>query len=565
MFYKVSIFLLTLFVCNSFVSAQNQQVLYKKYAVYFKDKAQSPYSIDNPEAFLSQRALERRAKAQIAIDETDLPVSPSYIKLVLSFGFDYINKGNWSNFIVVGSYDSTLVNKLTELSFVRDVKQVYSHPHSLQNTKKAAGSGLEMGNANGKKASWGNVEEMNYGNSFTQVSMLGVDYMHRKNFLGEGLRIAVLDAGFYKVDELPAFERIRENGQILGTWDFVLNESSVYEDNSHGMSVLSCIAGYVPGELVGTAPQAQFYLLRTEDAATESLVEEYNWEAAAVWADSAGADMINSSLGYTTFDFPGDNHSYADLDGNSTVITKAADRAASKGILVINSAGNSGNSTWRYIGAPADGDSVLAIGAVNGDRQIASFSSRGPSVDGRVKPDICAMGQSTLVALSGGGVGPSNGTSFSGPVLAGAAATLWQANPDATNMQIYHALIQSADRYTNPNADYGYGIPNIGYADLILKNAVGEEYYKNQELTLFPNPNAGDKVMINFFSLQEKKYTIRLSDMQGKTLIQQDSILPAKSMHAIPLQLPDNINDGVYIITLREGKNRFSSKLIIQK
>lgn len=556
-----------LLICSSLFS-QESPVLYKKYVIFLKDKGQSPYSINHPEAFLSERSIERRRNANISIDNRDLPVSPFYIKSIRSLGFDYLNKGNWSNFITVGTVDSTLILKLADLDFVKEFKEIYSAPVPV---KKNQGDAFEVlmnqvelkSSKNSGEVYSGNAA-LEYGNSLTQVGMIGVDYMHTKGFLGDGKIIAVLDAGFYKVNELPAFESIRQNNQILGTWDFVMNESSVYEDNTHGMSVLSCISGYVPGKLVGTAPKAKFYLLRTEDAATETITEEYNWEAAAVWADSAGADIINSSLGYTTFDNPTQNHTYQSLDGNTAVITNAADFAASKGIFVVNSAGNSGASIWRYIGAPADGDSVLAIGAVKADRSIASFSSRGPTIDGRIKPSVCAMGQATVVSLASGEIGTSNGTSFSGPVMAGAVATLWQANPNATNMELYDAIIRSADRFDNPNADYGYGIPNFGYADLILKNKTAENHYEKQSISVYPNPNNG-QLNVDFFSLNERECSFDVSDLKGRMVLSTKRKFLAKTLNNVQLDLPQNIAAGTYVLAIKEGKKVFSTKFVIQK
>lgn len=544
------------------LSSYAQETTYYKFLVVFKDKANSPYSITQPDQFLSQKAIERRAKSKIAIDESDLPVNPSYIQSVRALGFDFLNKSNWSNFITVGTTDSSKITILASLQFVSKIECIYkgkvASPKLVPLFSSADTKSLNVG------SSIQDFSNLTYGNSATQIEMIGVDYMHKKGYYGNDIVIAVFDAGFYKVDELPAFEHIRSNNNILGTWDFVLNESSVYEDNTHGMSVLSCIAGYVQDKLVGTAPNAKFYLLRTEDAATETLTEEYNWEAAAVWADSAGVDIINSSLGYTTFDNPAQNHTYQQLDGNTAVITRAADKAASKGIFVVNSAGNSGASTWYYIGAPADGDSVLAVGAVKADRKIANFSSRGPAVDGRVKPNVCAMGSSTVVSLSSGEIGVSNGTSFSSPVIAGAVATLWQANPSATNMELFDAIIRSADRFDNPNGDYGYGIPNLGYADLLLKYADASSFYEKQDLQVYPNPNQGI-LHVDFFSFNDSTYNFEVSDLKGRIILSQKRSFLAKSVNNVQVQLPDTMAAGTYVLAVKDGKKVFSTKFIIQK
>jgi serine protease AprX len=537
-----------------------------KYAVFFKDKANSPYSADNPQAFLSQRAIERRQKQGIRITESDLPVNPAYIKAVTNLGFTYLAKANWSNYIIVGAQQDNHLAKLKNLPMVKEVREIYNQKEAKEDlfsrfleemTPKSEKSGASGDNLS-VLPGW------EYGNSFTQVSMLGIDYMHAKGFHGEGVVMAILDGGFFKVDELAPFFSLRENNQILGTWDFVLNEPNVYEDNSHGMSVLSCIAGVKQGQLIGTAPKAKFFLLRTEDAATETVSEMYNWEAGAVWADSAGADIINSSLGYTQFDNGIGNLTYADMNGNTSVITKAADMAASKGILVVNSAGNEGAGSWKYIGAPADGDSVLAIGAVNRNRGIASFSSRGPSADGRVKPNVCAVGEGTLVSNTLGNIAPSNGTSFSGPLIAGAVACLWQANPDKTNMQLFDAVQRSAHKYGNPDDDFGYGIPNFGYADRILKNQTAEEIYAAQQLMVYPNPIRDSEVFVDFFAGSDGQVNVIVSDMGGKVLVQRTVTVYKNTLNRLGVAFDTPPAAGTYLISVREGDKVFSGKFLKQ-
>lgn len=539
-----------------------------KYAVYFKDKANSPYSVDQPSAFLSARALERREKAGIRVDESDLPVNPAYIKQVTATGVTYFGKSNWSNYIIVGSDDAAAEQKLKNLPCVKSVVEIYNKKTASPDmfamlvesmeTKEAKAEKSLKGDNLGAPGTW------DYGNSLTQVNMLGIDYMHSKGYSGKGKVIAVFDGGFTKVNELSVFSSLRDNSQILGTWDFVRNRENVYDFASHGMAVLSCIAGVKKGELIGTGPGASFFLLRSEDSGSETVSEEYNWEAAAVWADSAGADIISSSLGYTRFDNGIASHSYADMNGKTTVVTRAADRAASKGILVVNSAGNEGASSWRYIGAPADGDSVLAIGAVDKNRKIAGFSSRGPSSDGRIKPNVCAMGEGTLVATLSGGVGPSNGTSFSCPLISGAAATLWQANPDKTSAEILDAIQRSAHKYGAPDSDFGYGIPNFGYADLILKNKASDNYYKNQKLMVYPNPMKDDEIFMDFFSQNDGAIDIKVSDLNGKVVASKQQNVFKQSLNLINVKFLSPLAAGTYVLMLTEGKQQFSTKFLKQ-
>jgi len=255
----------------------------------------------------------------------------------------------------------------------------------------------------------------------------------------------------------------------LGTWDFVANEASVNEDNVHGMSCLSTIAANLPGLFVGTAPKSSFYLYRTEDISGEYPIEEQNWVAAAEKADSLGVDVFSVSLGYTTFDNSSFNHDYTDMNGNTTIISKGCDLAAKKGILVVVAAGNEGNGAWKYITAPADADSVLAVGAVNTARQVAGFSSYGPSSDGQIKPDVAAVGQGAVIANQNTG-GPvfNNGTSYACPIMAGIVSCLWQAFPEVNNMTIIDEVRKSSDRANMPDDRTGYGVPNAKKAFVSL-------------------------------------------------------------------------------------------------
>ncbi len=305
-------------------------------------------------------------------------------------------------------------------------------------------------------------QSYDYGQAFNQINMLNGIPLHDLGLDGAGMTIAVLDAGFLNADVIEAFDSLWLNNQIIGYKDFVSPLApDIFDSHYHGTMVLSTMGANLPTEMVGTAPKADYWLLRSEDGATEYLIEELNWASAAEFADSLGADIINSSLGYTTYDDPAQDHTYEDMDGNTTPITIAADLAASKGILVVNSAGNSGSSSWHYIGAPADGDSVFTIGAVNSSGNYASFSSTGPTYDDRIKPNVVAQGQgSTVISAYSGNVTSGNGTSFSSPITAGMVACLWQAHPNKKNTEIMEAIQQSASQALNPDSLLGYGIPD---------------------------------------------------------------------------------------------------------
>ncbi len=309
----------------------------------------------------------------------------------------------------------------------------------------------------------------NYGLSYGQVHLHNGEFLHNRGFRGQGMQMAIMDAGFYHYLSLPTFDSIRNNNQILGTWDFVSGNASVDEDHPHGMNCLSTIAANMPGTFMGTAPKTSFYLYRTEDAATEYPIEEQNWAAGIERADSLGVDICSTSLGYTTFDNATFNYTYANMNGNTTMIAKAADMAAKKGMLIVVAAGNEGNSSWHYITTPADADSVLTIGAVSSAGNIGSFSSYGPSSDGQIKPSVAAVGVSAVIANTVNGQPTfGNGTSFACPNMAGLSTCLWQAFPEVNNMNIITVLQQSANRAGNPDDRTGYGIPDMKKAFVSL-------------------------------------------------------------------------------------------------
>ncbi len=372
---------------------------------------------------------------------------------------------------------------------------------------------------------------------------------------------AILDAGFYSVDQLSPFDSIRAGGQILGTWDFVANDASVYEDNSHGMSVLSCIAGNVPGQLIGTAPHSDFWLLRSEDAPTENIIEEYNWVSAAEFADSAGADLISSSLGYSTFDDSTMSHTYADMNGNTCPASIGADIAASKGILVLVSAGNLGNSAWHYISAPSDADSVLSVGSVDSAGYKSGFSSWGPSSDGNVKPNVAAKGSQTTIANTDGSIGQGSGTSFSCPVLAGSAACLWQAHPGKTNMEVLHAIEQSANYFNTPGDSLGYGIPNFIVADLLLGGTILDLSSEDNLLSVFPNP-FGQDFEISFYSSTNQTIHLSLIDEIGQEVGASDVEINGGKISNISFPSLSGVHAGIYFVRVISKSKSYLRKIV---
>ena len=435
--------------------------------VYFNDKPSETTFTNSPLTMLTQRALDRRIRYNISLDYKDIPIEASYVLQVKNAtGIIIKARSKWLNALHVQGTQIDL-NNLLSLSFVEQIEYA-------NKSLNAGGKSLVKSKMTPKNKNLEFTTEFNYGDAANQIEMLNGQVLHQNNFTGEGMQIAIIDAGFPNVDNFAAFQRIRDNNQILGGYDFVNRNTDFYQGNSHGMSVLSAIAGYIDNQFIGTAPDANFYLFISEDSVNETPLEESLWVEAAERADSLGVDVINTSLGYTTFDNTNYNYEYADMDGNTTFISRGAEIAFSRGMIVVNSAGNEGNSAWHYISAPADAVSVLSIGAVDASGVIASFSSYGPTADGRIKPDVSAQGANVYIINSLGNVAISNGTSFSSPVITGVIACLWEAFPSKTNTEITQLIKESAHLYNSPTAQEGYGIPNFNAIYESLSNDIND-------------------------------------------------------------------------------------------
>jgi serine protease AprX len=496
------------------------QVAPDKYWVKFTDRNNSPYFINNPEAFLSQRALDRRALFGIEIAENDLPVNPQYIQAVANIGVTILNSSKWFNSVTIFTTDINALNAISQLPFVESVEKVSGEKNAGNVEKKSFFANESYGSLPDEKLnkSFTSGNSYDYGEAFNQIHMLNGEVLHEMGYDGAGKIIAVLDAGFLNANTIDAFDSLWNNGQILGTRDFVSPQSpNIFNSHYHGTMVLSTMGANWPGQIVGTAPKADYWLIRTEDGDSEYLIEELNWVSGAEFADSLGADVINSSLGYTTFDDPTLDHSYQDMDGNTTPVTIGADIAVSKGMIVVNSAGNSGGSLWQYIGAPADGDSVFSIGAVDGSGNYASFSSTGPTYDGRMKPNVVAQGQgSAIIDPWTGSVSSGSGTSFSSPITAGMVACLWQANPTKRNTEIMEAIQLSGSQANNPDYYLGYGIPDYGLANSIL--TVVENVNSPLEiLSVYPNPFKNE-ITIDVEDDNSTLEGIEFMDITGKSV-----------------------------------------------
>ena len=419
-----------------------------KFRVNLKDKVGTAYTVDNPQAFLSERALERRNRQNLPIDETDLPVSQQYVKELLGTGARLVTSSKWNNTVVLEVSDTTLMDKVAKMPFVTGVKKVWAQPDSIPPRNK-----------NRKKEVTNEIEKTGdyYGKALQQIAIHGGDSLHSAGFSGKGMHVAVIDAGFYNVDAIKLFKKM----DLLGTRDFVNPSSDIYAENGHGMMVLSCMAANAKDAFVGTAPDASFWLLRSEDADTEQPIEEDYWAAAIEFADSVGVDVVNTSLGYYSFDEGYAPYRYRDLDGHYSLMSHSASMAADKGVVVVCSAGNSGKSAWKKMTPPGDSEHVITVGALTKDLVNTDFSSIGNTSDGRIKPDVMAIGQQSVVSGRNGKVSKGNGTSFASPIMCGVVACFWQACPWLTAKEVVKAVQQAGDRVDFPDNIYGYGVPNL--------------------------------------------------------------------------------------------------------
>ena len=414
----------------------------------FRSKANSPYSLQNPEAYLSRKAIERRNRQGIEIDSTDLPVSQIYVDAIKAQGVQIIGRGKWDNFVTVSTNDSNRIADIAALPFVVATEKVWRAPKGGPNQKATKRDTL----INNPQRS-----DTIYGKAFRQIQLSSGDKLHEAGFRGQGMTVAVIDAGYHNMDKIKAMQNI----QVLGVKDFVNPEADIYAEENHGMAVLSCMAMNAPNVMIGTAPEASYWLLRSEDGYSEHLVEQDYWAQAIEFADSVGVDVVNTSLGYYSFDDHSKDYQLRHLDGEYALISRQASKVADKGMILVCSAGNSGSGTWKKITPPGDAENVLTVGAIDKKGMLAPFSSIGNTADGRIKPDVVAMGYQTEVMGTDGNLRKANGTSFASPVMAGLVTCLWQARPELTAKEIMELVRQSGDRAQYPDNIYGYGIPDV--------------------------------------------------------------------------------------------------------
>lgn len=532
-----------LFISFSVYSQENEDAW-----VFMKDKPNSATFLANPLQMLSQRSIDRREKSNISIDEKDVPIHQVYYtKLKNEVTIAVLGKSKWLNAVHVQGTVTQINDLFSKFNFIESIEFANKSLNTNEKSKVNNSPSDHFSKFNEVQT------DFNYGAADNQIKMLKGDYLHQQGFTGQNQVIAIIDAGFPNVNTLSAFERLRDNNQILGGYNFADRNANYYTRNSHGTHVLSTIAGYIENEFVGTAPDAKFYLFISEIAETETVLEETLWVEAAERADSLGVDMINTSLGYTTYDNPNHSHSYADMDGNTTFISRGAEIGVSRGMILVNSAGNSGASSWRYVGAPADASSVFSIGAVNADENIASFSSFGPTADNRIKPDVLAQGQNTtIVNFSSGSVSTSNGTSFSSPVMAGVIACFWEAFPNKTNVEIMNLIRNSSDKYNNPTDQYGYGIPDFEAAYNTVLSLQDFDIFS--KIKISPNP------VKDFFSISKNnilltEYSAEIFNILGQKVIELSNF----SSNKIDISF---LEKGIYLLKIQKGNQHKTIKLI---
>ncbi|GAA0728831.1 S8 family serine peptidase [Aquimarina litoralis] len=501
--------------------------------IYLTDKEDVASSIANPISILTQKSIDRKARHNIIIDEKDVPVNENYIdQLKNANGITVLAKSKWFNCVYVRG-DKANVDDLLNLSFVSAIEFADRSLNTKRFRPLHKDSFAERNNKFEVKTSF------DYGNATEQIEQLNAEYLHQIDYTGTGMTIAVMDSGFPGVNTIDGFKRARDNGRILDGYDFVRRDDNefAFSGSSHGTQTFSDIAGFIDGQFVGTAPDANYYLFITEDVATEGPKEESLWVEAAERADSLGVDVINTSLGYSNgFDNPAYEYTTSDMDGQTTFISRGANIAFEKGMLLVSSAGNTGSSSWGIITSPGDAPGVLTVGAINALGNYASFSSRGPTADNRVKPDVVARGQSAAVIRSDNSVSVSNGTSFSSPIMAGAVACLWQAFPSMTNVEIMQLIRESSSLYANPTNQLGYGIPN--FKSIVQSLSVNDNVL--EDIRVYPNP-VSNKLFFDVSSAKPLK--IRIFTTEGK-LVKTEVLEKTNTI------LLDNLANGLYLLEL---------------
>ncbi len=538
---RLSFLLLSIFLYfNSICSGQS------KYFIYFKDKSNTEFKISEPTKYLSPRSITRRIAQNISIIPRDFPVNKTYVVDLKKTGAKVIYTSKWMNAALIEASASQLTN-IKLLSFVKGIEGNAEIKGARVNNEYSESE---------TKSKFGTEENFDYGTSLNQTQQIGADILHKNGKTGKGILIGVFDSGFLNANTLDVFKPLFDEKRVIAQYDFVANNTNVFDDHNHGTSVLSCIVGKSAGKLIGTAPDASVALFRTEDVSSETKLEEINWLLAAEFADSIGVDVINSSLGYNTFDNPAQSYKYEDLNGDITISAKAADWAVATGMIVVVSAGNEGNTAWKYISTPADADSVITVGAIDSNGLLSSFSSLGPNAKNSIKPELVARGTSTTLATSSNTIATSNGTSFSSPLIAGLMASFKQAYPNLSAMKLREIVIQSGSQFKVPDNRLGYGIPSV---EVAIKLA--DAYVKT--LVLSTEKEIFNSVVYPVPADDGKKIVLKINN----TILPENQMLEVlgisgQNVFGKPLELRDlrnrwnNLNSSVYMLKLNfEGTN----------
>lgn len=525
-----------------FVVGANASEYY--FFIQFTDKTNTPFSLHQPENYLSLRAIERRNAFQLAIDSTDLPVNEQYVAQVKSTGVTIHSRSKWMNGITIITSDSSIMSTIREMPFVRNTRY----------------TGLKSSTTPTLLRSKWNNEADDYGLAFNQLKQVNGQRLHELGFTGEGILIGVLDAGFRNVNINPAFDSLRIKQKIVGHTSIINPQIDVFSEHTHGADVLSVMAGLLPGSYRGTAPDASFLLIQTEYAPTEHLVELDFWVRGIEFADSAGVDIVNSSLGYTEFDDSTHNLRYSDMNGTTTRASIAATMASAKGIIVCNSAGNSGNNRWKYIGAPADARGILTVGSVDNKGVASFFTSYGPSADGRIKPEVVATGTSTAVVKSNGVIGYSNGTSFSSPLMAGVVACYLQYLKEENKLlpvpDIIQTILASSHLYNSPQSQLGYGIPDFSKIPG-LTTSIDLTRHRNTETYTLITDSYHRQIMLTPINAAGT-ISYRIVNSSGQEVV---------ASHFINNQVSINLShlaSGIYLLIVQDTSGPRPHKIILQ-
>jgi subtilisin family serine protease len=547
-----SVFLFFLSCALFTVHAQKSEM----YRLTLTDKGHPSYDIDHPDAFLSQKSIDRRLKQGFKVNETDLPIDPAYFDALVLAGAGIQTHSKWVNTIVVNAPDSTVLIHLTQLPFVKKITKVWEGKleGNEGNERNEENEGNEGNEEEDKKQEYKKQEE--YGEALVQIKINNALPLHERGYKGEGKTIAVLDGGFSNANRYPDF---LDMSKILEVKNFTHQKEDLFLSNeSHGTSVLSCMLANNPGKMIGTAPQAQFYLFKTEVGTDEYPVEEDYWIAALEYADSLGVDIVSSSLGYSSFIDSTMNHTWDDLDGHTVPVSRAASMAASKGMVLFVSAGNEGAKPWQKVNIPSDAENVLTVGAIKTDSTRAEFSSWGMTADNRFKPDVMALGKDACILTGAGTTAHSNGTSFSTPILAGMGACLWEALPYLTSFELIDLIKESSDRFSNPDEQFGYGIPDIYRAYLCEETPPFDFIYpvtKENATGWLQVDSINGRLRFNL-NKGIKSYYLTICSYGGEIVLRQYLFSDSVDISYLP--------KGVYIAWMQSGEEHLTQKFIKQ-